>query len=131
MDNLPVYVNEENAHRRIVEELRAAGFLSAVWMIEDLLRNQAAQLEEKDSEVEGWEEEAADKEREADSAFSELEDVRHELFVMENERDDLENERDALRETLDNVRDCFDALKYHAGLESDQPELVALDEALN
>lgn len=116
MDNLPVYVNEENAHRRIVEELRVAGFLSAVWMIEDLLRNQAVQLEEKDSEVSGWEEEAADKERDAYSAFLELEEVR--------------NERDALSETLDNVRACFNALKYHAGLDSDQPELVALEEAL-
>lgn len=100
MDNLPVYVNEENMHRQIVEELRVAGFLSAVWMIEDLLHNQVVEREEKDAEIKGWEEEVADKEREADSAFSELEDVRHELSMLENERDDIQAELDSALEKI-------------------------------
>lgn len=100
MNNFPTYVNEENAHERIIEELRAAGFLSAVWMIEDLLRNHGNKLEEKDDEVSGWEEECSAKERKVGSYYSDLEGVQHDLSVMENARDDLQAKLDAALEKI-------------------------------
>lgn len=128
MNNLSQYVNEAGAHQAIIAELQAAGFISAVWMIEDIRRAQDVLLQEKDAEIEGWQDECSSAEAEAESAFSELEDARQEL---EDARYRFENERDALSKTLDNVRACFDALKYHAGLDADQPELVALEEAFD